>query len=159
MVDALITVNTSPRFNLSVAHKAYRSLGKFINTLGGGTNLRFTTNYTSKNYRYRQRAHFVAQRLENQANGGLDSLSVYFFEKAVEEFDYDGFLDRSRLNNNVEVENTLVGRRYYLDQQYDVIIGGNNKMYNYQRPKRLTVGHKINYEIKQFNYDNSELDL
>ena len=32
-------------------------------------------------------------------------------------------------------------------------------MYNYQRPKRLTVGHKINYEIKQFNYDNSELDL
>ena len=159
MVDALITVNTSPRFNLSVAHKAYRSLGRYINTLGGGTNLRFTTNYTSKNYRYRQRSHFVAQRLENQANGGLDSLSVYFFEKAIEEFDYDGFLDRSRLNNNVEVENTLVGRRYYLDQQYDVIIGGNNKMYNYERPKRLTVGHKINYEIKQFNYDNSELDL
>ena len=159
MVDALITVNTSPRFNLSVAHKAYRSLGRYINTLGGGTNLRFTTNYTSKNYRYRQRSHFVAQRLENQANGGLDSLSVYFFEKAIEEFDYDGFLDRSRLNNNVEVENTLVGRRYYLDQQYDVIIGGNNKMYNYERPKRLTVGHKINYEIKQFNYDNSEFDL
>ena len=159
MVDALITVNTSPRFNLSVAHKAYRSLGRYINTLGGGTNLRFTTNYTSKNYRYRQRSHFVAQRLENQANGGLDSLSVYYFEKAIEEFDYDGFLDRSRLNNNVEVENTLVGRRYYLDQQYDVIIGGNNKMYNYERPKRLTVGHKINYEIKQFNYDNSELDL
>ena len=159
MVDALITVNTSPRFNLSVAHKGYRSLGKYINTLGGGTNLRFTTNYTSKNYRYRQRAHFVAQRLENQANGGLDSLNVYFFEKAVDELEYDGFLDRSRLNNNVEVENTLVGRRYFLDQQYDVIIGGNNKMYNYQRPKRLTVGHKINYEIKQFNYDNSELDL
>ena len=159
MVDALITVNTSPRFNLSVAHKAYRSLGRYINTLGGGTNLRFTTNYTSKNYRYRQRSHFVAQRLENQANGGLDSLSVYYFEKAIEEFDYDGFLDRSRLNNNVEVENTLVGRRYYLDQQYDLIIGGNNKMYNYERPKRLTVGHKINYEIKQFNYDNSEFDL
>ena len=158
MVDALITVNTSPRFNLSVAHKAYRSLGRYINTLGGGTNLRFTTNYTSKNYRYRQRSHFVAQRLENQANGGLDSLSVYYFEKAIEEFGYDGFLDRSRLNNNVEVENTLVGRRYYLDQQYDVIIGGNNKMYNYERPKRLTVGHKINYEIKQFNYNNSEFD-
>ena len=159
MVDALITVNTSPRFNLSVAHKAYRSLGRYINTLGGGTNLRFTTSYTSKNYRYRQRSHFVAQRLENQANGGLDSLSVYFFEKAIEDFEYDGFLDRSRLNNNVEVENTLAGRRYYLDQQYDVIIGGNNQMYNYERPKRLTVGHKINYEIKQFNYDSSEPDL
>ena len=154
MVDALITVNTSPRFNLSVAHKAYRSLGKYINTLGGGTNLRFTTNYTSKNYRYRQYSHYVAQRLENQANGGLDSLSVYFFEKAVEEFDYDGFLDRSRLTNNIEVDNTLSGRRYYIDQQYDLIIGGNNKMYNYERPKILTAGYKINYEIKQFNYNN-----
>ena len=75
----------------------------------------------------------------------------------MEELDYDGFLDRSRLNNNVEVENTLVGRRYYLDQQYDVIIGGNNKMYNYQRPKRLTVGHKINYEIKPVSYTHLTL--
>lgn len=156
MVDALITVNTSPRFNLSVAHKAYRSLGKYINTLGGGTNVRFTTHYTSKNYRYRQRSHFVAQKLENQANGGLDSLSVYYFEKAVDELEYDGFLDRSRLDNNVEVDNTLSGRRYFIDQQYDVIIGGNNKMFNYERPKILTVGHKINYEIKRFIYQNTE---
>lgn len=155
-VDALITVNTSPRLNLTFAHKAFRSLGKYINTLGGGTNLRFTSQYTSKDYRYRQRSHFVAQRLENQANGGLDSLSVYYFEKAVDELEYDGFLDRSRLNNNIEVENTLVGRRYYLDQQYDLILGGNERMKNYEKPKILTIGHKVKYEAKHFIFENSK---
>lgn len=155
LLDALITVNTSPRLNITLAHKAFRSLGNYINTLGGGTNLRFTSQYTSKNYRYRQRSHFTAQRLENQANGGLDSLSVYYFEKAVDELEYDGFLDRSRLTNNADTNNTLIGRRYYLDHQYDVKLGGNNKMKNYEKPKAITVGHKFNFEGKHFIFDNS----
>ena len=37
LLDALITVNTSPRLNITLAHKAFRSLGNYINTLGGGT--------------------------------------------------------------------------------------------------------------------------
>ena len=155
LLDALITVNTSPRLNITLAHKAFRSLGNYINTLGGGTNLRFTSQYTSKNYRYRQRSHFTAQRLENQANGGLDSLSVYYFEKAVDELEYDGFLDRSRLTNNADTNNTLIGRRYYLDHQYDVKLGGNDKMKNYEKPKAITVGHKFNFEGKHFIFDNS----
>ena len=155
LVDALITVNTSPRLNITLAHKAFRSLGNYINTLGGGTNLRFASKYTSKNYRYRQRSHFTAQRIENQANGGLDSLNVYFFEKAIEDFDYDGFLDRSRLINNVNSDNTLIGRRYYIDHQYDAKLGGNDKMKNYEKPKILTFGHKLNFEGKHFIFNNS----
>ena len=155
LVDALITVNTAPRLNITLAHKAFRSLGNYINTLGGGTNLRFTSQYTTKNYRYRQRSHFAAQRLENQANGGLDSLSVYYFEKAIDELEYDGFLDRSRLTNNANTNNTLIGRRYYLDHQYDAKLGGNDKMKNYEKPKVLTIGHKFNFEGKHFDYNNS----
>ena len=155
LVDALITVNTAPRLNITLAHKAFRSLGNYINTLGGGTNLRFTSQYTTKNYRYRQRSHFAAQRLENQANGGLDSLSVYHFEKAIDELEYDGFLDRSRLTNNANTKNTLIGRRYYLYHQYDAKLGGNDKMKNYEKPKVLTIGHKFNFEGKHFDYNNS----
>jgi hypothetical protein len=155
LVDALITVNTAPRLNITLAHKAFRSLGNYINTLGGGTNLRFTSQYATKNYRYRQRSHFAAQRLENQANGGLDSLSVYYFEKAIDELEYDGFLDRSRLTNNANTNNTLIGRRYYLDHQYDAKLGGNDKMKNYEKPKVLTIGHKFNFEGKHFDYKNS----
>ena len=158
LVDALITVNTAPRLNITLAHKAFRSLGNYINTLGGGTNLRFTSQYTSKNYRYRQRSHFAAQRIENQANGGLDSLSVYYFEKAIDELEYDGFLDRSRLTNNANTDNTLIGRRYYLDHQYDAKLGGNDKMKNYEKPKVLTIGHKFNFEGKHFDYNNSSLN-
>ena len=33
LLDALITVNTSPRLNITLAHKAFRSLGNYINTL------------------------------------------------------------------------------------------------------------------------------
>ena len=85
----------------------------------------------------------------------MDSLSVYFFEKAVDELEYDGFLDRSRLTNNADTNNTLIGRRYYLDHQYDVKLGGNNKMKNYEKPKAITVGHKFNFEGKHFVFDNS----
>ena len=154
LVDALITVNTSPRLNITLAHKAYRSLGNYINTLGGATNLRFASQYTSRNYRYRQRSHFAAQRLENQSNGGLDSLSVYYFEKAVDELQYDGFLDRSRLTNNANTNNTLLGRRYYIDQQYDAKLGGGDKIKNYEKPKILTIGNKFIYEAKHFVFDN-----
>ncbi len=156
LVDALITVNTSPRLNITLAHKAYRSLGNYINTRGGATNLRFGSQYTSKNYRYRQRSHFAAQRLENQSNGGLDSLSVYYFEKSVDELEYDGFLDRSRLTNNANTNNTLIGRRYFIDQQYDAKLGGADKMNNYEKPKVLTVGNKSIYEAKHFVFDNSD---
>ncbi len=61
----------------------------------------------------------------------------YFFEKAVDELEYDGFLDRSRLTNNADTNNTLIGRRYYLDHQYDVKLGGNDKMKNYEKPKAI----------------------
>ena len=77
MVDVLITVNPSPRFNFTLAHKAYRSLGNYINTRSGGTHVTFASQYTSKDYRYRQRSHYVAQNFQNQINGGLDSQSVY----------------------------------------------------------------------------------
>ena len=69
--------------------------------------------------------------------------------------EYDGFLDRSRLTNNANTNNILIGRRYYLDHQYDVKLGGNEKMKNYEKPKVFTIGHKLNFEGKHFAFDNS----
>ena len=155
MVDVLITVNPSPRFNFTLAHKAYRSLGNYMNTRSGGTHVTFASQYTSKDYRYRQRSHYVAQNFQNQINGGLDSQSVYYFEKAISELDYDGFLDRSRLTNNISADNSLLGRRYYLDQTYVLVLTGTEKQKNYEKRKVLTVGHRLNYEIKKFKYLNS----
>ena len=152
LLDALITVNTSPRFNFSIAHKGLRSLGNYISSMTNGTHFRMGTKYTSKNYRYNQKIHFVAQRLDNQINGSLDSLSVYFFEKAIEDFDYDGFLDRSRLYTNEEADNRLKGKRYFIDQNYAFIMEKSDTLKNYQRKKILTIGHTLNHETKEFAY-------
>ena len=99
-----------------------------------GTHFRLGTMYTSKNYRYNQRSHFVAQRVDNQINGSLDSLSVYFYEKAIEDFDYDGFLDRSRLLTNEEADNRLKGKRYFIDHNYAAIMEKSDTLKNYERP-------------------------
>ncbi len=150
LLDALITVNTSPRFNFSIAHKGLRSLGNYISSMSNGTHFRMGTQYTSKNYRYKQRIHFVAQRMDNQVSGSLDSLSVYFFEKAIEDYGYDGFLDRSRLFTNIEADNRLKGKRYYLDQTYALIMEKSDTLKNYEREKVLTIGHTFNHETKEF---------
>jgi len=49
LIDAFFTVNTSDRFNFSVAYKALRSLGKYQHALTSTGNLRFTTNYNLEN--------------------------------------------------------------------------------------------------------------
>ncbi len=155
LLDALITVNTSPRFNFSIAHKGLRSLGNYVSSMTNGTHFRMGTQYTSKNYRYNQRIHFVAQRLDNQINGSLDSLNVYFFEKAIEDYDYDGFLDRSRLFTNEEADNRLKGKRYFINHTYAMIMEKSDTLKNYQREKILTIAHTLNHETKEFAYIDS----
>ena len=152
LIDALISVNTSPNFNITIAHKGLRSLGNYVDSRTNATNLRLSTQYKNFNDRYRLRTHFVAQKLGFQENGGLDSLSVYFFEKAVEDLDYDGFLDRSRLVTNIEAQNSIQGKRYYVDQSYKTF-GFNKDSLDY----RLNIGHSFTYETKNQLFEYSKL--
>ena len=153
LLDALISVNTSPNFNITIAHKGLRSLGNYVDSRTNATNLRLSTQYRNFNDRYRLRTHFVAQKLGFQENGGLDSLSVYFFEKAVEDLDYDGFLDRSRLVTNIEAQNSIQGKRYYFDQSYKTL-RINKDSFDY----RLNIGHSFAYETKNQLFEYSKLN-
>ena len=153
LLDALISVNTSPNFNITIAHKGLRSLGNYVDSRTNATNLRLSTQYKNFNDRYRLRTHFVAQKLGFQENGGLDSLSVYFFEKAVEDLDYDGFLDRSRLVTNIEAQNSIQGKRYYFDQSYKTL-RINKDSIDY----RLNIGHSFAYETKNQLFEYSKLN-
>ena len=153
LLDALISVNTSPNFNITIAHKGLRSLGNYVDSRTNATNLRLSTQYKNFNDRYRLRTHFVAQKLGFQENGGLDSLSVYFFEKAVEDLDYDGFLDRSRLVTNIEAQNSIQGKRYYFDQSYKTL-RINKDSIDY----KLNFGHSFTYETKNQLFEYSKLN-
>jgi hypothetical protein len=146
-VDAFFTVNTSEQFNFSIAYKGLRSLGKYQQSLTSTGNLRFTTNYHSTNKRYRMRAHFAAQDILNEENGGLTDSSLQLFRTANSEFD-----DRARLDVNFEnAENKLEGLRFYTDQEYDLVSKKDSLYYNV-----LTLGARLSYEDKFFEYRQNE---
>ncbi len=151
LLDALISVNTSPNFNITIAHKGLRSLGNYVDSRTNATNLRLSTRYKNYNNRYLLRTHFVAQKLGFEENGGLDSLSVYFFEKAVEEFDYDGFLDRSRLVTNIKAKNSIQGKRYHVNQSYKIL-----RLTKDSLDYKLNLGHSFTYETKNQLFEYSK---
>lgn len=142
-LDAFFTTNFSERFNFSFAYKGVRSLGAYQNVLTSSGNFRFTTNYHSKNNRYRFRAHIASQDVFNEENGGLTANSIILFTNDNPEFD-----DRGRLDVNFEDgSNKLAGLRYYGDQEYELV--GIRDSLNYTV---LTIGNSLSYEDKYYEY-------
>jgi hypothetical protein len=146
LLDAFITMNTSKRMNFSIGYKGMRSLGKYQNILSSTGNFKLTANYRTKNDRYSIRGHFYSQDVLNNENGGLTDAAVVDFETGVDEF-----TDRSRLSvQYTNVENILVGKRYYLEHDYKII-----RQKDSLRDSNLRVGHTFNYETKYYIFDQA----
>ncbi len=141
ILDAMITVNTSPQLNMSIAYKGMRSLGKYQHILSSSGNFRFTTSYHTKDKKYLMRLHYAGQDILNQDNGGL--LVPEQFSSGDEEF-----IDRSRIDVKFEdAENFLLGKRYFLDHEY-FIFKAQDSLKNYG----LSVGHELTYETKSYEF-------
>lgn len=138
VLDAFLTMNTSRQFNISLAYKGLRSLGKFRNSLASHGNFRSTFNYHTKNKKYYARGHFSSFDLLNNENGGLTAASIAYFEN-----NDPNYIDRARLDVNfTDAENLLEGKRYYFEQQitlfskknkiikHNTLISSNIKKYN-----------------------------
>lgn len=137
--DAFFTLNTSKRFNFSVAYKGLRSLGKYINQLSSTGNFRFTTSYNSKNKRYFANFHFTSQDFLNGENGGITTTENF-------ENKSDNFIERQRLEVYLkDAKSYLKGRRTFLDHKLQInpTFGANN----------FYVTHQFNYENKFFEYN------
>ena len=147
----MISVNTSPNFNITFGHKGLRSLGNYVSSKNNGTNLRFTSQYNNYNDRYQLRTHIVSQKLSSEENGGIDSLSVYFFEKAIEDLEYDGFLDRGRLVTNLAAKNTIQGKRYHTSQSYKLSPTSSDSL-----KFKLKIGHDFTYETKNHLFSQNK---
>lgn len=146
LVDAFFTVNTTPRFNFSIAYKGLRSLGKYQHILTSTGNFRFTTNYTTKNNRYSLRTHIVTQDLLNQENGGLQDSNLIYFETGDPQF-----LKRSILEVNFNnAESVLKGKRFYLDHTYNIIRKKDSTSNN-----KLSLRHIMSFEDKYYQYDQT----
>ena len=150
VLDAFITLNTSRRFNASIAYKGLRSLGKYQHILASNTNFRLTTSYRTKDNRYRLRGHWTSQNLNNQENGGLTPQSVENFENGITEF-----RDRARLEVYFEdAENELVGKRYYFDHDFRIFKEKDSIV-----TPNLRIGHVFNYETKKYYYQQDSPNM
>ena len=163
-LDATLAINTSPKFNIAVSFKGFRSEGKYNYSLSRSRQFRLSSQYQTYDNRYRMRLHQTTQSLENDFNGGLSNDGVYFFENAPnyvvadesgqpilnengeEEFVfYDGFLDRSQLPTQTRGTSILEGKRYFMDHQYRMFpVAKDTTAY------AMTIGYRVNYENKNY---------
>ncbi|MDP3314301.1 putative porin [Lutibacter sp.] len=117
VLDAFLTMNTSPQTNFSAAYKGLRSLGKYRYSLSSHGNFRTSFNYHSKNNTYAIRGHFSSFDLTNNENGGLTEESIGYFEA-----NDPNYIDRGRLEvNYIDAETIFDGKRYYIDQKVTLI--------------------------------------
>ena len=146
LLDAFFTTNTSKQFNMSIAYKGMRSLGRYQHILTSTGNFRFTSSYKTKNKRYVVNAHFVSQDLLNQENGGIKDSNIEFFESGDKDL-----LDRARIEVNFEdAQSTLKGKRFYLNHSYAII----NKNDSLSR-NNLSVRHIMSLKDKSFLFEQT----
>ena len=167
ILDALVSINLSPEYNLTLAHRGYKSLGKYQNNRSRGNQFRFSSNFKSKNDKLKVKSHFTSQNLFNQENGGLTSDGIYFFEEATNYFvlddfgnrienddgtfemiEYDGYLDRSRLPSVLSAEGSLYSKRFFTDIERQINFNDNEKKVN------LFLGYQYTHEYKKIEYND-----
>ncbi len=144
VLDAFLTMNTSPQFNFSLAYKGLRSLGKYRNSLASQGNFRATFNYQSKKKQYELRGHMTSQDLMNQENGGLTDLSLAQFLSEDANYKQRGRLDV----NYLDAETMLRGKRYFIEQQYHLLKIKKDTL----RRSQITIGQSYAYETKHFEF-------
>ena len=146
LLDALYSVNTNRQFNFTISRKGLRSLGNYQHFLTSTSNFRFSTNYNSKDKRYKLRTHYVSQKLFAEQNGGIRDEDIMDFENGT-----DQFLDRSVFDPYFEnADNELSGRRYYIDNSYN-LSNQNDSI----KTNSLVIGNTISYEKRYYKFNQS----
>ncbi|MET7030573.1 putative porin [Sediminicola luteus] len=151
LLDALLTFNMTPRLNISLAYKGFRSLGKYQFNEAESGNFRTSATYETKSGRYRLRTHIAAQDLLSEENGGLSNKELQF------ESGNTSFTDRSRIDVNfTNANNKVLGKRYFFEQEYDLF--KKSKDTTRSRENYLTLGHQFNYETKYYQFSQTVQD-
>ena len=150
LLDALFSVNTSPRLNFTIARKGLRSLGNYQHFLSSSSNFRFSTNYNSKNSKYFLKTHYVDQNIFSEENGGIREDDIVNFESGNTEF-----IDRSVFDPQFEnADNTLQGKRFYINQNY--ILKNSIDSLN---TKKWSIGNIISLENKYYQFKQTTPNL
>lgn len=129
--------NIRKDFNVSVQYMGLRSQGNYSNELAAGSNVLFSTNFATRDGRYRLFAHFLDQNIRNQESGGLADVDLFLSNISAVK-------NRANLLSRLQDANTRFSyRRYYLSQQF--------------RPVKsekfpFVVQHILNYQSNKYYY-------
>ena len=145
LLDAVYSVNTSRQFNFSISRKGLRSLGNYQNFLSSSSNFKFTTNYFSKNKKYKMRTHYLNQKMFSEQNGGINDFDIENFENGMNQF-----LDRGVFDPNFEnAHNEFLAKRFYFDQSY--VVKDRDSLSN----NSMDIYNSIYFEEKQYKFQQS----
>lgn len=145
LLDAFFTVNITPEFNLSIAHKGLHSLGKYRHLKTSQGSFRTTLSYQAPKGRYGFNTHFISQSLKAEQNGGLTEVANNQFASKS-----SAYKDRSILDvKYADAERWLFAKRFFFKQHYNVIKGDSTAN------NRVRVGHEMNFTDKEYYFDQS----
>ena len=106
------TQNIGKNFNFAVEYTGLRSLGLYQNSLAAQNHVLFSGHFKSKNNKYEAFAHYLHQNINNQENGGIENVDLFF--NGDSRFD-------NRINLPVNLSNSesrFAYRRYYFSQEF-----------------------------------------
>jgi hypothetical protein len=111
-LQSTYTQNIGKEFNFAVEYMGLRSLGFYKNSLAANNNIIFSGHFLSKNEKYEAFAHFIHQNINNQENGGVADINLFF--NGGNNFD-----NRTNLPVNLAGSDSRFSyRRYYFSQEF-----------------------------------------
>ena len=148
-LSTLFTHNFHSRFNYALQYRGLRSMGKYLNSLSEANNFIFTTNYQTKNGRYKLWAHYSNENIDNQENAGIKNTTDF-------ESGETRFKNRLRLVTNLESAKSLYDyRRYYITQQFGLIKKQTKDSVDYFP---ISLRNKFSYETIEYIYKETPSD-
>ena len=146
VLDALFTLNFSPRLNVSLSYKGLRSLGAYRRSLVSSGNFRGAFHYRTKENQYQIRGHITTQDFFHQESGGLPQSEIDKFQG-----DDPNFETRARLDVNLsDAENNFDGNRVYLEHSYKLL--SSKDTINKKDFSNLKIGHVFTNETKIYSF-------
>ena len=146
VLDAIFTVNFSPRLNVSLSYKGVRSLGAYRRSLASHGNFRGAFHYRTKENQYEIRGHLTSQDFFNEESGGLPQVEIDKFQS-----NDANYTTRARLDVNLDdAENNFEGRRLYLEHSYKLLTSKDT--INKTDFSNLKVGHVFTTETKEYSF-------
>jgi len=140
--------NLGARFNYTLHYRGLNSEGRFAREANRNNSFIISSNYRSKNNRFKLEGHWAAQNFDTQENGGVADIYDFILQ------------DERRLSNvrNIKVNlnnarSEFDARRFFLTGSYGILKRINSKDSSVYHPIELK--NTISYEKQKLRFEQS----